>query len=199
MGFGHLYVNADPNVVADALARHLEGKGFRRVAMTPGRHPRRMKEIHENQMRLYWISPRLGKWTGIHEFRYYNNEARERWGYADEHLGVELSKTAGEVWRIEVLDVAGFWLYARYVNGAETEGKAYQDTPADRTLDRSHPRYELNAIVDREGFRNVGVGYEHIPGPAVAPIENVPQDPAGIEGLAGFTHLAFERHPNQPG
>lgn len=199
MGFGHLYVNADPAAVADAVARHLAGKGFRKVDMAPDRHPTRMKEIHENQMRLYWISPRLGKWTGVFEFRFYNNEARERWGYADEHLGVALSKAAGEVWRIEVLDGAGFWLYAHYVDGLEEEGKAYQDTPADRTLDRSHPRYELNAIVDREGFRNLGVGYEHIPGPQVAPIENVPQDAAGIEGLDGFTHLAFEMQRNHPG
>ena len=51
----------------------------------------------------------------------------------------------------------------------------------------------LNAIVEREGFRNLGVGYEHIPGAPVAPIENVPQDASGIEGLDGFTHLAFER------
>lgn len=199
MGFGHLYVNAEPAAVADAVARHLAGKGFRKVDMTTDRHPKRMKEIHENQVRLYWISPRLGRWTGIHEFRYYNNEARDRWGYADETLGVALSRTAGEVWRIEVLDGAGFWLYAHYVDGAETEGKAYQDTPADRTLDRSHPRYELNRIAEREGFRNLGVAYEHIPGPQVAPIENVTQDPAGIEGLEGFTHLAFEPQRNDPG
>lgn len=193
VGFGHLYVNADPIDVASGIGRHLAEKGFRPTGMTPGRHPKRMKEIHEARMRLYWISPRLGKWTGVHEFRYYDNEARERWGYADEHLGVTLSRTAGEVWRIEVLDGAGFWLYAHYVDGAEREGKAYQDTVADRTLDRSHPRYELNAIVEREGFRNLGVGYEHIPGPPVAPIENVPQDASGIEGLEAFTHLAFER------
>ncbi len=198
VGFGHLYVNAEPGAVAEALARHLGEKGFRRVEMTPDRHPRRMKEIHEGRMRLYWISPRLGRWTGIHEFRYYGNEVRERWGYADERLGLELSRTVGEVWRIEVLDGAGFWLYARYVDGEEREGKAYQDTPADRSLDRSHPRYELNGIVEREGFRNLGVGYEQIPGPPVAPVENVPQDPAGIEGLEGFTHLAFEMNPNHP-
>jgi len=33
------------------------------VAMTPELHPKKMKEMHENQMRLYWISPRLGGWT----------------------------------------------------------------------------------------------------------------------------------------
>jgi hypothetical protein len=194
VGFGHLYVNADPKAVADGVARHLEEKGFRRFAMTAERHPRRMKEIRESAMRLYWVSPRLGKWTGVHEFRYYDNEGRERWGYTDEELALALSRTAGEVWRIEALDGAGFWLYAHYVDGAEREGKAYQDTPAERTLDRSHPRYELNAIVEREGFRNLGVGYEHIPGPQVLPLENVPQDPGGIEGLDGFAHLAFE-HP----
>ena len=95
------------------------------------------------------------------------------------------------MWRIEVLDGVGFWLYARYVKGEEAEGRAYEDTYIDRTTDKSHPRYELNHIIEREGFLNIGLGYEHIPGPQVAPIENVPQDVEGIEGYEGFTHLAF--------
>jgi hypothetical protein len=82
------------------------------------------------------------------------------------------------------------------VNGEETEGRAYQDTPADRTTDRSHPRYELNTIIDREHFRNIGLSYEHIPGPSVAPIEHVPQSPDGIDGFAGFVHLAFRKASN---
>jgi len=188
VGFGHIYVDAEPDAVIRAIETHLSGKGFTRVAMTPDRHPRRMKEIHENQMRLYWISPRTGRWTGIFEFRFYNNEARERWGYADELLAVDLSKSLGEVWRLEVLDGAGFWMFANYVGGHEKEGKAYQDSPADRTTDRSHPRYELNRIIEREGFPNVGLGYENIPGPQVSPIENVPQD-ASLTGQ--FTHVAF--------
>ena len=192
VGFGHLFVNAGQSDVADAVARHLTAQGFRRTEMTPDRHPRQMKEIHEGRMRLYWLSPRLGNWTGIFEFRYYANENRERWGYADEHLGLALSKECGDVWRLEVLDGAGFWLYALYAGGEEKEGKAYQDTPADRTTDRSHPRYELNGIIEREGFKNIGVAYEHLPGPQVAPILNVPQDPTGVEGLEEFVHLAFE-------
>ena len=139
-------------------------------------------------MRLYWISPRIGKWTGVFEFRFYNNEARERWGYADEMLSVALSKALGDVWRLEVLDGAGFWMYAHYVDGDEKEGKAYQDTPLDRTTDKSHPRYELNRIIEREGFANIGLGYENIPGPQVSPIENVLQDQTPPDG---FLHLAF--------
>lgn len=193
MGFGHLYVNAAQDAVATAVGRHLAGLGFEPLEMTPDRHPQRMKEIHENQMRLYWISPRLGKWTGIFEFRYYNNEARERWGYADETLGLALSKELGEAWRFEVLDGAGFWMYGHYVNGAEESGRAHQDAPGDRSPDREHPRYELNRIIEREGFKNIGLGYEHIPGPRVAKIENVPQNPGGIEGLDGFLHLAFKK------
>ena len=196
MGFGHVFVKADPDAVAALIGRYLEEKGFARTTMTPEQHPKRMKEMHENQMRLYWISPRLNGWTGIFEFRYYNNEDRTRWGYTDDALALKLSKELGEVWRIEVLDGAGFWLYAHCVNGEETESKAYQDTPADRTLDRSHPRYELNTIIDREGFRNLGLAYEHIPGPTVAKIENVAQSAQGIEGFEGFLHLAFRKASN---
>lgn len=195
MGFGHIYVNADPAAVAAAIGKHLSAKGFSKLAMTPDRHPTRMKEIREDRMRLYWISPRAGTWTGIFEFRFYNNEERERWGYADEHLAVALSKDFGDVWRLEVLDGAGFWMYVRYAGGEEKEGKAYQDSFADRTTDRAHPRYELNHIVEREAFPHVGLGYEHIAGPEVSPIENVPQDPSVP---AGFAHLAFTKPPEAP-
>ncbi len=193
MGFGHIYVKADPDAVAALIGRYLVEKEFDRVEMTPAQHPKKMKEMHENQMRLYWISPRLAGWTGLHEFRYYNNEDRTRWGYTDDALALRLSKELDEVWRIEVLDGAGFWLYARCVNGEETESKAYQDTAADRTLDRSHKRYELNHIIDREKFPNLGLAYEHIPGPQVAPIENVSQKADGIEGYGNFLHLAFRK------
>jgi hypothetical protein len=200
MGFGHIYVKADPDAVAALIGRYLVEKEFDRVEMTPAQHPRKMKEMHENQMRLYWISPRLAGWTGLHEFRYYNNEDRTRWGYTDDALALRLSKELGEVWRIEVLDGAGFWLYARCVNGEETESKAYQDTAADRTLDRTHKRYELNHIIDREKFPNLGLAYEHIPGPQVAPIENVSQKADGIEGYGNFLHLAFRKasHAQEP-
>ena len=193
MGFGHLYVGADRDIVAAAVKKHLDSLGMARVEMTPGRHPSRMKEIHETRTRLFWLSPRLGGWTGIFEFRYYANEMRERWGYTDEVLAEALSKELGDVWRMEVLDGAGFWLYARYAGGKEAEGKAYQDTVVDRTPDRSHPRYELNRIIDREGFTNIGLGYENIPGPEVGPIENVSQDAEGIEGMERFLHMAFEK------
>ena len=195
MGFGHLYIPADQAVVVAAIQRHLESKGYYKTDMTPERHPKRMKEIREDRMRLFWVSPRVRGWTAIFEYRFYANDARERWGYADEYLAVELSKEAGLAWRLEVLDGAGFWMYARYEAGVEKEGKAYQDTAADRTLDRTHPRYELNAIIDREGFANIGLGYEHIPGLSVSPIENVSQSAEGIEGFKDFVHMAFERPP----
>ena len=124
MGFGHIYVKADPGAVAALIDRYLTEKEFERVEMTPALHPKKMKEMHENQMRLYWISPLLGGWTGLFEFRYYNNEDRTRWGYTDDALALRLSKELGEAWRIEVLDGAGFWLYARCVDGEETESKA---------------------------------------------------------------------------
>jgi hypothetical protein len=193
VGFGHIYVNAEQAAVAEAVGRHLAQKGFRPIEMTPEAHPTGMKEIREDQLRLFWLSPRLGKWTGIFEYRYYANDARERWGYSDEYLALALSKEVGEAWRMEVLDGAGFWMYAHYVGGEEKEGKAYQDAPGARTTDRSHPRYELNAIIDREKFANLGLGYEHVPGPQVAPIANVPQSAQGIEGYAEFRHLAFEK------
>lgn len=192
MGFGHIYVKAEPEAVAAAMRAHLDSRSFAAVEMTPERHPTRMKQVHEGQLRLYWLSPRLAGWTGIHEFRYYSNEQRDRWGYTDEELAIALSKALGEVWRLEVLDGARFWLYARYLGGAEIEGKAFHDVEPKRSADPAHPRYELNRIVEREGFRNIGLGYEHVPGGPTAALEHVPQDGSGIEGLGGFRHLAFE-------
>jgi hypothetical protein len=196
VGFGHIYVNADPSAVAAVIEGHLRAKGFERFEMTPERHPRQMKEVREDRLRLFWISRREGRWTGLFEFRYYNNEARERWGYADEHLALALSKELGEAWRMEVLDGAGFWMYVHYVGGEEREGKAYEDTPGSRSTDRSHPRYELNRIIEREGFQDIGLAYEHIPGPQVSPIDHVPQDASLAVRSAGFLHLAFERASN---
>ena len=97
VGFGHIYVKADPAGVAGLIGRFLAEKGFERIVMTPELHPKRMKETHENQMRLYWISPRLGDWTGLFEFRFYSNEERVRWGYTDDTLALRLSKELGEV------------------------------------------------------------------------------------------------------
>jgi hypothetical protein len=97
---------------------------------------------------------------------------------------------------MEVLDGAGFWMYVHYVGGEEREGKAYEDTPVDRSTDRSHPRYELNRIIEREGFPDIGLAYEHIPGPQVSPILHVPQDSSLAERSAGFLHLAFEQTSN---
>lgn len=194
MGFGHIYVSAEPPAVLAAMERHFAAKGFRRVEMTADRHPSKMKELHEDRSRLFWISPRLGKWTGVFEHRYYANEDRVRWGYTDDELAAALSKDlATTVYRMEVLDGAGFWLYAKHEKGVETAGRAYQDSILDETADRSHPRYELNRIIDEEGIRNIGIGYENIPGFEVRPIELVPQRPDGIEGLEGFVHAAFER------
>lgn len=193
MPFAHIFADADADAVRAAMDRHFAEGGFQRIGMTRERHPTAMKTIREDRLRLFWISPRIRRWTGIFEFRYYANDARARWGMSDEHLAVALSKALGEVWRIEVADNAGFWLYARYVGGEEKEGRAYQDAPGSRTPDRSHPRYELNHIIEREGFANIGLGYENIPGACVAKIEHVAQGPEGIEGEGKFEHAAYER------
>ncbi|MBI4565640.1 MAG: hypothetical protein HY716_13175 [Planctomycetes bacterium] len=194
MGFGHIYADAEQGAVLDALSRHLHGLGFEPIEMTAERHPSRMKEIDENRLRLYWIAPRLGRWTGIFEHRYYDNAARRRWGYTDEELAPALSRILdAEAYRIEVVDQAGLWIYARYTGGTERDWKVYQDTPAERSLDPDHARYELNRIIEREGFKNVGLGYENIPGPMVRPIERIPQSAEGVEGLEGFVHRAYQK------
>ena len=191
MGFGHLYVEAEQEAVLEALEGHLTGKGFSRVEMTPEKHPTKMKGIHESDLRLFWVSPRQSGWTGIFEFRYYDNEFRERWGYVDDELARNLSiKAAVPVYRMEVMDTSGFWMYNRYEGGEEKDGKAYQDNAAERTADKNHPRYELNHIIDREGLKNISLGYENIPGPMVAPIENCGYWD-DIEGLEGFVHRAY--------
>lgn len=192
MGFGHLYVSADPPAVVDGLVRILSESGFRRFEMRPELHPTRMKQAHEARLRLFWVSPRIDGWTGVFEHRYYDNEDRERWGYTDEELAAGLSGLLGaDVWRLEVVDHAGFWLYAHYRDGAEVEGRAYQDSILDETSDPAHPRYELNRIVEREKLHNIGLGYENIPGPMVRPVEKIPQRPDGIAGIEGFVHVAL--------
>jgi hypothetical protein len=192
MGFGHIYVDASQASVLDVLDRHLASKGMKVRAITPAEHPNRTKEVDEAKLRLFWIAPRIGRWTGVFEFRYYSNASRPRWGYTDEELAVALSRELkADTWRLEVVDQAGFWLYARYAEGQETEGTAYHDTPADRSLDPNHKRYALNRIVEREKFPNLGLGYENIPGPSVRSIEAVPQKAAGIEALEGFVHRAY--------
>ena len=65
MGFGHLFVKAEQDAVLAAMDGHLQEKGFVREEMTPEKHPKKMKEMHENDMRLFWISPRVGDWTGL--------------------------------------------------------------------------------------------------------------------------------------
>lgn len=192
MGFGHIYLDAEQAAVLRALDAHLASKGFSRREMTPAEHPHRTKELDESKLRLFWIAPRIGKWTCVFEFRFYSNASRPRWGYTDEELAAALSRELKtEAWRLEVVDQAGFWLYAHYLNGEETDGSAYHDTPADRSLDPDHKRYALNKIVDREKFPNLGLGYENIPGPQVRPVEAISQKPAGIESLGGFVHRAY--------
>ncbi len=195
MGFGHLYVAASQADVLRVLEAHLGAEGFRPFSMTREEHPVRTRQVHETEWRLYWVSPQIRRWTSVLEHRYYINVTRTRWGYTDELLALALSRELKcEAYRLEVADQAGFWLYARYANGEEIEGKAHQDSAGSRPADRGHPRYALNEICEREGFANLGLGYEEIPGPQVNTIETIPQDPEGIEGLSGFVHRAF-RHP----
>jgi len=200
VGFGHVYVGADQDRVLEAMDRYLAERGFVRIEMSAERHPSKMKPFHENQMRLYWISPRLQAWTGIFEFRYYNNEVRERWGYADEHLALRLSHDlAVPVYRFEVMDTTGFWMYARYEGGEEKAHRIHEDRMFERPPDPSHPRYELNRLVDRESIRNAGLGYENIPGPTVCGIEGCTLWPKErIEGYEGFVHRAYEKTTSPP-
>lgn len=202
MGFGHLYAQAPAPAVLEAIDVFLPERGFVRFEMTPDLHPKKMKAIHETDLRLFWVSPQIGRWTGIFEFRYYNNEFRERWGYTDETLAPWLSsRLAAPVYRMEVVDTGGFWMYSRYEEGKEIEGKVFQDDPTTRSTDPGHPRYELNRILEREGIRNVGLGYENIPGTMVSPVENCRFWKDGIEGLEGFVHRAYRsrvRPPSSP-
>jgi hypothetical protein len=94
---------------------------------------------------------------------------------------------------MEVLDGAGFWLYALYENGAEIAGSAYHDNILEREPDPNHRRYELNRIIEREGIANVGLGYENSPGESVRPVETLPHRSDGIEGYEGFVHVAFAK------
>jgi len=198
VGFGHIYVDAEQAAVIAAIDRHLRGAGFAKIDMSRVEHPSRIQEIHETRTRLYWVAPRIGPWTGLFEWRYYNNARRERWGYTDEKLAIALSRDLkADAFRLEIIDQAGFWLYAHYREGGEIDGSAYHDTPENRSLDPDHPRYALNRIIDREKFANVGLGYENIPGEVVEAVDNIPQSAKGIEGLGGFIHLAY-RHPDPP-
>src|SRR5688572_9123491 len=199
MGFGHIYVDASQESVLEVLDRHLASKGMAPRPMTAAEHPNRTKEVDEAQLRLFWIAPRIGKWTCVFEFRFYSNASRPRWGYTDEELAIAISRDLKtETWRLEVVDQAGFWLYSHYLDGVEKEGSAYHDTPADRSLDPTHKRYELNRIVDREKFPNMGLGYENIPGPQVRKVEAVSQKPEGIEELGGFVHRAYSQNSIPP-
>lgn len=195
MGFGHIYVRGGQARVLEAMDRYLAEKGFDRVEMTPADHPARMKEFHENERRLYWVSPELNGWTGIFEFRYYSNEVRERWGYSDEHLAVRLSGDLGvPVYRLEVMDTTGFWMYCRYEAGEEKDYKVHEEDPGPPSPDPAHPRYELNRLVDRERLANAGLGYENVPGPQVASVQGSAWwPPEKIEGHAGFVHRAYTR------
>lgn len=191
MGYGHIYAKSDQQAVIEATHRYAQTLSFQPFAMTPDLHPKRMREITEDYMRLYWISPQLAEWTGIFEFRYYENYPRDRWGYTDGGLAVHLSKDLKTaVYQIEVVDSVGFWYYNLYENGEEKASKAYQEETYARS---SNPgRYELWEIIKREGIENISLGYEHIPGPTVCPIALVPQKKEGIAGYDGFKHLAFK-------
>src|SRR5690349_24594450 len=135
MGFGHIYVDAPQESVLKVLDHHLASKGFAQREMTPAEHPKMTKEVDESKLRLFWIAPRIGRWTCVFEFRFYSNASRPRWGYTDEDLAVALSRELkAATRRMEVVDQAGFWLYSRYADGQGTGGTDYQDTAADRSL-----------------------------------------------------------------
>ncbi len=192
MGFGHIHIKDDSERVREALDMILGKKGLEPFSITREEHPTKMKAFAETKMRLYWISPRLNSWTGLFEYRYYTNEARKRWGYTDETLASSLSGNLHvPVYRMELLDTAGFWMYNLFEDGKEKEGEVWEDLPGKLSADPDHPRYELNRIVEQEGFRNIGLCYENIPGPMVAPVENCEFWAEGIEGGENFIHCAY--------
>ena len=192
MGFGHIYVKANDSEVLREMDQFLGSGNFVKIDMTPATHPKKMKEIHETDLRLFWVSPQLNSWSGIFEFRYYNNEFRERWGYTDEALSMEISKNLScPVYRMEVIDTSGFWMYHFYENGKEVDTKVYQDDITQRSTDLSHPRYALNQIIQREGIENISLGYENIAGEEVSAIENCRYWKDGIKGEGAFTHRAY--------
>lgn len=194
MGYGQIHIKGDSDPVRETLDAILGERGLSPFPITREEHPVKMKAFAEKRMRLYWISPRINGWTGIFEYRYYTNEERKRWGYTDELLAARLSeKLHVPVYRLELLDTAGFWMYNLFEEGKEKEGKVWEDLPGKLPTDPEHPRYELNRLVEREGFRNVGLCYENIPGPMVAQIENCEFWEEGIEGLEGFVHRAYRK------
>ena len=192
MGFGHIYVNAEQERTVAHIGNHLSKKGFRPVAMTPELHPKEMKQINEAEMRLYWVSPRIEKWTGVFEFSYYSNEPRERWGYTDGELAKSLSQCLEtETYQMEVIDTAGFWYYNYFVNGEEKDYKVYQGNPYLRGEEEDKKRNALVDIVKREKTANFGLTYENIPGEMVAPVGPIRHWQDGVTGYDGFKHLTF--------
>lgn len=195
MGFGHIYVNAEQERVISHIGDYLSKRGFRSVTMTPEFHPKEMKQINETEMRLYWVSPRIEKWTGIFEFSYYSNEPRERWGYTDGELAKSLSQMPeAEVYQMEVIDTAGFWYYNYFVKGEEGDYKVYQGNPYLRGEEEGKKRNALIEIVKRKGITNFGLTYENIPGEMVAPVGPIRHWQDGIIGYDSFRHLAFAIH-----
>ncbi len=196
MGYGLIHIKDESERVREALDVILGEKGLSPFPITKEEHPTKMKAFAEKKMRLFWISTRLNGWTGLYEYRYYTNEERKRWGYTDERLAASLSGNLHvPVYRMELLDTAGFWMYNLFEEGEEKEGKVWEDPPGKLPTDSSHPRYELNRIVEREGFSNIGLCYENIPGPMVAAIENCEFWEEGIDGLDGFIHRAYRANP----
>lgn len=191
MAYGHIYVETGQNVVIKEIETFLSQKGFKRFAMTKGIHPTQMKEINEAKMRLYWVSPRINNWTGIFEFRFYNNDERQRWGLTDPELAKTLSsELKTRVYQIEVVEAMGFWYYNLFDSGTEKESNMYQ---GDRHSGDAEKRYLLNRIIEKECLANLSIGYENIPGEMVAPVGDVKQSSKGIIGCERFRHMAFQK------
>ena len=84
-------------------------------------------------------------------------------------------------------------MYSFFEKGKETEGKVWEDLPGKLPPNPDHPRYDLNRVIEKEGIRNIGLCYENIPGPMVAPIENCEFWEEGIEGEGNFLHRAYRK------
>ncbi len=182
---GHVYVDAPQGDVLRALDRYLAEDGMEPHDLTPQDHPASMKAIRDVEERLFWISPRLGAWCGVFEFRYYGLEP-DRLAYIDELVGEFISRDLGvRVLNMELIGGRGVWGFRLLESGREAAEGAYEETPGHPVLPT------LEAFVREHALANCGIGYENIPGYPARGIDGIPQLGDYIEGLDLFAHRAY--------
>ncbi|MBI4231430.1 MAG: hypothetical protein HY608_11385 [Planctomycetes bacterium] len=182
---GHVYVDAPQADVLRALDRYLAQDGMEPHALAPDDHPAAMKAIRDVEERLFWVSPRLGAWCGVFEFRYYGLEP-DRLAYIDELVGESISNDLGaRVLNMELIGGRGVWGFRLLESGRETAEGQHEEAPGKAVLP------SLEAFVREHGLANCGIGYENIPGYPARAIDGIPQLGDYIEGLDRFVHRAY--------